>query len=198
MGVHYYMETSRRNYYIVNGITVYRILAAPVLLLLVLSARYEAFKWMLLVSFFTDAVDGYLARRFKTVSVLGARLDSIGDDLTVSMAIIGIIKLNYDFIVNELIWIAVLLLLFLFQMIAAFTRYGKMTAFHTYIAKVAAVVQAAFLISFFFVAKPLYTLFYLTAFITCVDLLEEIVLVFILPVYRLNVKGLYWIIKENS
>lgn len=192
------METSKRKYYIVNGITIYRIVAAPILLLLVLSARYEAFKWMLLVSFFTDALDGYLARRFKAVSMLGARLDSIGDDLTVTMAIIGIVKLNYNFIVDQLTWIVVLLLLFIFQVTAAFIRYGKMTAFHTYIAKLAAFAQAIFLISFFFIDKPLYGLFCITAFITCLDLLEEIILVFILPAYRLNVKGLYWIIKEHE
>jgi CDP-diacylglycerol--glycerol-3-phosphate 3-phosphatidyltransferase len=81
----------RYSHQIVNALTFYRILAAPILLLLIISHRPEVFKWLLAISFFTDAIDGYLARRYKVNSVLGARLDSIGDDLTVAVGVIGII-----------------------------------------------------------------------------------------------------------
>src|ERR1700739_3282342 len=129
-----------RIYYVINGITLYRILAAPVLLLLLLYSRYDVFKWLLAISFFTDAIDGYLARRYHAISVLRARLDSIADDLTLAMAIFGIVKLNFKFILHEWVWIAILVALFLLQTGFAFIRYHKMTAFHTYTAKVAAVV----------------------------------------------------------
>lgn len=192
------METLKRSHYLINGITGYRIIVVPVLLLLIINNRYDIFKWMLAFSFFTDAIDGYLARRYKTVSLLGARLDSIGDDLTVTMAIIGALKLNYEFFKGELLWIIILLLLFLLQVGMAFIRYGKMTAFHTYAAKAAAVMQAVFLLCFFFITKPLYLLFYMAVLTTGLDLLEEIALVVILPEYRLNVKGLYWVIKGQT
>ena len=77
-------------------------------------------------------------------------------------------------------------------------RYRKMTAFHTYTAKVAAVVQGVFIISFFFTAQPLYLLFYMCALFTSLDLLEEIVLIWLLRGYRLNVKGLYWVLKGRQ
>jgi phosphatidylglycerophosphate synthase len=186
-----------RIYYFINGITLYRLLAAPVLLFLILYSRYDIFKWLLALSFFTDAIDGYLARRYNAISVLGARLDSIADDLTIAMAIFGIIKLNLQFILHEWVWIAILVLLFVVQTGFAFARYRKMTAFHTYTAKVAAVVQAAFIISFFFVSNPPYLLFYICAVATCLDLIEEILLIWVLPVYRLNVKGLYWVLKRK-
>ena len=191
------MKTLRRSHYIVNGITVYRILAVPVLLWLLFSKHHEVFKWMLAISFLTDAVDGYLARRYQVVSMLGARLDSIGDDLTIAVAITGVFMLNFNFILDELIWIVVLVALSLLQVGLAFARYGKMTAFHTYIAKGAAVVQAAFLLCFFFFSQPSYILFYVTAIITGLDLLEEIVLIYLLPVYRLDVKGVYWVMRER-
>jgi len=187
-----------RIYYIINGITLYRLLAAPVLLLLILYSRYDVFKWLLAVSFFTDAIDGYLARRYNAISVLGARLDSIADDLTIAMAIFGIMKLNFQFILHEWVWVAILLLLYILQTGFAFLRYRKMTAFHTYTAKVAAVVQAAFIIAFFFVTEPPYLLFYICAVATGLDLVEEILLIWVSPVYRLNVKGLYWVLKKKK
>lgn len=191
------MNRSRPIYFLVNGITIYRIVAAPVLLVLIFFNLFPIFKWMLAVSFLTDAIDGYLARRYNAISVLGARLDSIADDLTIAMAIIGIVWLNFHFILAQWIWIALLILLFLVQAGLAFKRYGKMTAFHTYTAKVAAVVQAAFIISFFFTPAPLLWLFYLCALLTALDLLEEILLITQLPVYKLNVKGLYWVLKKK-
>ena len=84
-------------YKVVNGITVYRILVAPLLLWLLFNFYYEWFKWMLAISFITDALDGYLARKFKVTSKLGSMLDSIGDDLTIGVAIIGMFKMYLDF-----------------------------------------------------------------------------------------------------
>jgi cardiolipin synthase len=192
------MTISRRIFYLVNSITVYRILAAPVLLWLILTGRNDLFKWLLAISFFTDAIDGYLARRYDAVSVLGARLDSVADDLTITMAIVGVFKLNSQFLLNEWLLISIMVLLFLVQVGSAFARYRKMTAFHTYIAKGAAVSQAVFLISFFFFTKPVYLVFYICAFLTSLDLLEEIILIWLLPTYRLNVKGLYWVLKGSD
>jgi phosphatidylglycerophosphate synthase len=79
----------KNSYYIINGITLYRLIAAPFLLILAFLKETDVFKWLLAVSFFTDAIDGYLARKYKVVSVMGAKLDSWGDDLTVIAATVG-------------------------------------------------------------------------------------------------------------
>jgi CDP-diacylglycerol--glycerol-3-phosphate 3-phosphatidyltransferase len=55
---------ARAPYYLINGITGYRMLAAPVLVWLIFTGNLDLFKWMLAISFFTDLIDGYLARRF--------------------------------------------------------------------------------------------------------------------------------------
>ena len=51
--------------------------------------------WIIIVSFYvaaiTDFLDGYLARRWKVVSTLGAVLDPIADKILVCGAIIGLI-----------------------------------------------------------------------------------------------------------
>lgn len=182
----------------INGITGYRILIAPVLLVLILKDQYDLFKWLLAFSFFTDAIDGYLARRYNSVSIIGARLDSIGDDLTVGMAITGLLKWNFSFVMNELLWVCILVSLFILQVTCALIRYRKMTAFHTYLAKTAAVTQAIFLLACFFYAEPSRALFYVTALITALGLTEEIILICLLKDYRFDVKGLYWVLKKHA
>jgi phosphatidylglycerophosphate synthase len=186
----------KQSYHIINGITVYRIIAAPFLVLLIIYDQVDIFKWLLALSFFTDAIDGYLARRYKVTSILGAKLDSIGDDLTVAAAMGGMIVFNPDFFLSQSPVFIGLLCLFAIQTVMAFIRYGKLTNFHTYGAKLAAVSQGVFLILFFFTSQPDMPLFYIAAIITGIELLEEIIIVLVLPQWKTNVKGLYWVIKE--
>jgi cardiolipin synthase len=185
------------SYYFVNGITVYRMIAAPVLVFLIFDRQLEWFKWLLAVSFFTDAVDGWLARKFKVTSIMGAKLDSIADDLTIAAGIIGVIVLKPEFLKQELPLIILLLALFVVQFVLAIIRYRKISSFHTYTAKLAALLQGCFLILLFFLPQPVYLLFYLAVFVTAVDLIEEIILVLLLPRYETNVKGLYWVMKRR-
>jgi CDP-diacylglycerol--glycerol-3-phosphate 3-phosphatidyltransferase len=191
------MDLIKRNKKIVNGITIYRIIAAPLLILLVIYNQIDWFKWLLAVSFFTDAIDGYLARRFKVISIAGARLDSMGDDLTVLAGTVGLIVFKFSFLKQEIYLFILLLVLFIVQTVFALIKYGKMTGFHTYAAKTAAVLQALFLILLFFSPEPLYGLFYAAVIITTIQLIEEIIIIFWLPEWETNVKGLYWINKRS-
>lgn len=185
---------NRRAYWIVNCITLYRIIAALAMVLLVFRGRWELFKWLLPISFLTDAVDGYLARRYKVVSIAGATLDSIGDDLTVLVAIIGLFIYAPGFFQKEIIPVVVLGVLYLTQTVAALVRYRKITSFHTYLAKIAALSQGVFLIlTFFLPAVPL-ILFWTAAILTALDLVEEIIMVFLLPSWKPDVKGLLTIL----
>jgi cardiolipin synthase len=169
------------SYYIINGITVYRIVAAPFLIFLIFTGRVDLFKWLLAVSFFTDLVDGYLVRRYKTTSIFGARLDSVGDDLTVLAAVIGLLVLKTDFIKEQMEIFIILFVLYAFQNISALIKYRKMTGFHTYSAKAAAILQGLFLILIFLLPQPVYPLFYGAAIATGIDLIEETILVILLP-----------------
>ena len=185
----------KRTYYIVNGITLYRMIAAPLLLLLIIRHQPEIFKWLLAISFLTDAIDGFLARRYKVISILGAKLDSIADDLTIAVAIIGMIVFKPEFLRQEVTLVILLLALFVLQTSFAVVRYGKMSSFHTYAAKTAAILQGIFLQLLFFLDGPAYLLFYITAAVTAIELVEEIILVLMLSQWKTDVKGLYWVIR---
>lgn len=192
-------ETTRKQaWYVINGITLYRIVAAPILLILIFTGQFDIFKWLLGISFFTDLIDGFLARRYKVASVLGTRLDSIGDDLTVLAGVIALFVAKMEFIKEQKFIFIFLLLLFLVQTTYAFIRYGKMTNFHTWLAKTAALFQGVFLLLAFFTDEPNLILFYAAAIITILELIEEIILVKLLPDWETNVKGIYWVLKKKK
>jgi CDP-diacylglycerol--glycerol-3-phosphate 3-phosphatidyltransferase len=191
-------NTHKQAWYIINGITLYRIIAAPVLLIFLFTKQHDIFKWLLTVSFFTDLIDGYLARKFKVNSILGTRLDSIGDDLTVLVGLIALFVLKLEFIKQHIIILIILLALFLVQTTYAFIRYRKMTNFHTYLAKTAALLQGVFLILVFFTEEPSLILFYAATIVTMLELTEEIILVNSLPQWKANVKGIYWVLKNKD
>ncbi len=189
---------NKTHYRIVNGITIYRILAAPVLFYLAFTQQLDIFKWLLPISYFTDLIDGFLARKLKVMSVLGSRLDSIGDDLTVLASMTGLAIFRPEFIREEKLILIILFSLFLIQIIVAIIRYHKTTSFHTYFAKAAAIFQGTFLILIFLIPKPLLGLFYIAAVITLLELIEEIILVLLLPKWEINVKGLYWVMRKTK
>lgn len=188
----------KSSYYAVNAITLYRLITAPVLVILIFTRNIDLFKWMLAVSFFTDAIDGFLARKFKVSSIFGSKLDSISDDLTIIAAIIGLFVLKMDFIKENSVIVSTVIGLLVIQNLFAFIRYHKISSFHTYLAKIAAVLQGSFLILMFLLPEPVYPLFYLAAIVTILDLVEEIILVFILREWKTDVKGVYWVMQKKT
>jgi phosphatidylglycerophosphate synthase len=192
------MQSPHNSYYIINGVTMYRLVSAPFLVLLAIMGLYEWFKWFMCVSFFTDAIDGPLSRKYEVESVFGARLDSVADDATVLASAIALWILHPEFMRNHWIVIAGLSALFGIQAVAALIAYKKVTSFHTYMAKAAAVAQAAFFIVFFFRSNFADFLFVCAVTITALQLVEEIILVIILPTWTADVKGIYWIWRSKS
>jgi len=188
----------RNSYYIVNGITLYRLIAAPLLILLIVKGEQQLFKWLLPFSFFTDMVDGYLARKYQTISKFGAIIDSIADDLTVAAGVIGVFVVAPDFVREQRAWIIVMLVMYLFETFYSLYKYKRISGFHTYIAKVGALVQGSYLILFFWIKDLPLVFFYLAAGITILDLVEEIFLVYFVDSWQTNVKGIFWVLKGKS
>jgi CDP-diacylglycerol--glycerol-3-phosphate 3-phosphatidyltransferase len=184
-------------YYMINGITVYRIAAAPVMMALLFYGPPTWFKWLVGLSFFTDLIDGVLARKFRVNSALGARLDSIGDDLTVLITTAGLFMKRPELLTEQLAWLLPLLLLFLIQTGLALYRYGRISSFHTRLAKLAALAQGLFILSFYFFDTVNYPLFYAAVSITLLELIEEIVLVYWFKEWTTDVKGLIWVWKKQ-
>ncbi|MBK8953732.1 MAG: hypothetical protein IPM85_17390 [Chitinophagaceae bacterium] len=74
---------------------------------------------------------------------------------------------------------------------------ARPSGFHTYMAKLAAISQAIFLVLAFFLPQPIVWLFYVAIGITALQLKKEIMLVRMLPQWRGNIKSLWWVCGEQ-
>jgi CDP-diacylglycerol--glycerol-3-phosphate 3-phosphatidyltransferase len=81
-------------------------------------------------------------------------------------------------------------------MLIAYFKYGKATAFHTYLAKISAVMQSVFILgSLFF--SPNFSLFYIMIGIGLLETIEEITLIFMYDNWASDVKGIYWAFRDK-
>ena len=72
-----------------NGITVFRIFLVPVVIWLIISDQMQLAFFALFLAGITDALDGYLAKKFGLLTELGAYLDPLADKaLLVSIYIV--------------------------------------------------------------------------------------------------------------
>jgi len=67
-----------------NLLTLIRIAACPMLVLLLRDSSYDLALIVFLVAGITDGLDGYIAKRFNCVSNLGAILDPLADKLLIA------------------------------------------------------------------------------------------------------------------
>jgi len=185
-----------KNFNLADWFSFYRIAAVPLLSMLLWFGERELFTWFLLISYSTDAIDGYLARKLKITSARGSQLDSIGDQLTFTMGLIGLVVFENDFIKSNIILILIAFVPYLLQMVIAFVKYGKATSFHTYLAKVSAVVQGVFILWLLFFG-PVYWLFYFMIIVGLLETLEEIILIFMYDSWVADVKGFLFALKDK-
>ena len=102
---------------ILNTLTLSRILCGILIyLFLYLEANYSIALFLFFVASFSDFLDGYLARKTDSVSVLGEILDPIADKLLIVFVLIGL-SINLDsfligfisaMIISREIWVAAL------------------------------------------------------------------------------------------
>ena len=102
---------------ILNVITLSRILCAIIIYLILYSENnYSIALFLFFIASFSDFLDGYLARKTNSVSVLGEILDPIADKLLIVFVLIGLsINLNSFLIgfisaviISREIWVAAL------------------------------------------------------------------------------------------
>jgi len=185
-----------KNYNIADWFSFYRIFAAPFLLLLIWLDLQLFFTWLLLISYSTDVIDGYLARKLKITSPRGSQLDSFGDQVTLIVGLIGLFYFETNFIKTNLVLILIAFIPYILQMGIAYFKYGKATAFHTYLAKLSAMLQSLFILwSLFF--NPEYVLFYIMIIIGLLETFEEITLIFMYDNWASDVKGIYWAMRDK-
>jgi CDP-diacylglycerol--glycerol-3-phosphate 3-phosphatidyltransferase len=173
-----------------NLISSARLCATGFLLTVVLLHRVEIFKWLLLACLLSDVVDGLIARTFHLTSKLGAHLDSLADVGTMSLAVFGTFIFQRRFVAEHSTGMLAITGLYIAEIIASFLRYGRISSFHTLLARIAAFVAGVFVMSLFIWGYQDW-LFRTTVTIYVAALLEEMLLICLLPEWRNDVGGVH-------
>jgi phosphatidylglycerophosphate synthase len=180
-----------------NFISLSRVVAAPVMWLLIYLDHETAFRWLLTFAFFTDLIDGIIARKLKQVTRLGSILDSYGDSLTILSGIAGLIRFRSGLLEEYSIVLILVLSLHVFQLFLSLWRYGRPSSFHTWSAKTGALAIGMFiLITLHFHFIP--WLFWIMVIILIIDAVEESILVLMIPEWKNDIKGLWWVMSAGT
>jgi phosphatidylglycerophosphate synthase len=179
-----------------NALSVLRILAAPVLVVLAATGSEAAFTWVLVPALLTDIADGLIARMFRLQSKLGALLDSIADTLVLFTSVYGIGVFHPDVLRGHAVAAATLVGAWLLENVAALVRYRRLSSFHTYLSKVAGYLLGIF-IGVLFVFGFHEWLLYAAVVASVLGNCEEMVLLALLPEWRADVGGIWWVLRER-
>lgn len=180
-----------------NVVSAARIAATPLLLYFALRGQETAFTWLLVPALLSDIVDGLLARALQLQSRLGALLDSVGDTLLLLTSVYGIWVFHPEVVTGHRAWCYTVVLAWLAEAALAFVRYGRLSSFHTYVSKVAGYLLGVFVgVLFVFGFYP--WLLYVAVATSVLGNLEEVVLLRLLPEWRADVRGVYWVLRERT
>jgi CDP-diacylglycerol--glycerol-3-phosphate 3-phosphatidyltransferase len=186
----------RRLRHLPNALSLARLLAAPVLIACALAGYDRAFAALLVMALVTDVLDGWIARRFDLQSHVGAMLDSAADVTTLIAAAFGLVIFHNDVWQQHFVAIGLVLGAWLIECALALLRYGKLSSFHTYASKAAGYALGFFIATLFtfgFVAW----LFYAAVALSVLSTFEELALLWKLPQWRADVRGLWWVLRSD-
>ncbi len=171
-----------------NLLSGLRLVLAPVLLYLAWTGQPTPFLVTLVISLLSDLFDGWFARRFNQATHLGTLLDSYGDLATYMTVPLCAWWLWPDLIRREAWYAAAIVTSYVFPIVLGYLKYGRLTAYHTYGAKLSAVVIGASALALFAGGPPLP--FRIATWILVLAELEEIAITTILPEWRTNVSSI--------
>jgi phosphatidylglycerophosphate synthase len=167
-------------------LTLLRLLSVPVLLLLAWLQLQMPYFWLLLFALGTDAVDGYLARRLRVSSPLGARLDSYADLSLFLSTLLSLVWLFPEFMAKHAWLVAGVLSSYLLADLLGYLKFRRLTSYHTRGAKLSAVLLGATVLGLFWLPR-IEWLLYPAAAISIAAYLEEMAITLTLPAWRADV-----------
>lgn len=180
-----------------NLISLYRLLAFPVILYFAVTGQEKWFVILLCISLVSDVLDGNIARYFKLQTNFGAALDNLADICTYAMALLGLFLFKWTEIEPHA-WILYLFLtVFVLSYFVSFFRFGKIPGLHLYSAVSAGYIQSIFFfVLFVFGFYP--WMYYVAVGWGVIAYIEKIFVLLHLDDIKIGVKGLYWLLKKQK
>ena len=183
--------------HIPNIISALRLSTVPVLFWLAYAQNQQAFAWLLLVAGLTDALDGWIARRFGWTSATGALLDSIADVSLILVSVFGIWQLHPEVFIDELRVFAAVIGIWSVVHLAALLRYRRLASFHTRLTQVGILLFGIFvMVLLFYEFVPWF--FHASAAVCFLGGIESLMMVFLVREWTPDLRsGMFGVLQRR-
>jgi cardiolipin synthase len=189
------MKAKETVWTIPNILSIYRLLAFPLLAFLIVVHQERIFAIFFLLSLISDILDGWIARTFNLQTELGAKLDSWADTVTYIAGFWAIYSFKLPEILPHIFGLLTFLAAWLALYVAMFLKFKSVVGLHTYAFKITAYLQGACMMALlWFGFWPWF--YYLSITWGILACIEEIIIVLLLPEAKTDVKGLFWVMKS--
>jgi CDP-diacylglycerol--glycerol-3-phosphate 3-phosphatidyltransferase len=125
-----------------NILSLYRILVFPYIFYLVLAGQERLFAVFITISLLTDILDGWIARRFKLQTAIGARLDSWADLGTYILAFMAIYYFKWEEIRPHALIFYLFAAAMALSYVSVIVKFGGLIGLHTYMFRIGAICRA--------------------------------------------------------
>ncbi len=172
-----------------NILSILRLVMVMFLVILAWYGEKGLFLLVFLGALLTDMLDGYLARRLKVESALGAKLDSWGDFSLYMTVPFCVWRLWPDIVMREISYVSLAAISYALPVTIGFIKFRRLTSYHTWGAKLSAVLMgiSALLLFSGGPAAP----FRISTVILALAELEEIAITTVMPAWRANIHTIF-------
>jgi len=179
-----------------DKITIFRMSLAPVLLLLAWFHADQIFIVILALAYVTDAIDGPIARRFRQQSEIGPRLDTWADVCIYLCVPLCAWWLWPELFMREMLYFTLIIASIIFPLSAGLIKFRSTTAYHTWLAEIAAVFTTVSSLLLFTGITP--WPFRVSSVLCLISGIEEMLVTLLLERPAANVRSLWHVIRENK
>ena len=180
-----------------NIISLYRLFSVPILFYVAYNGQEKIFFYWFLFNVSTDALDGFIARKFNMKTKIGAKLDSLADFAMYILATFAMIHLKYSELKPVLFSFYLIIFYYLLIDIFALIKFKEISSLHLYLSKLNGIIQSGFFILLFTVGYNKYY-YWLMFFLATISFLENMYFLTKLRKMQSNLKGYIWTIRKKD
>ena len=179
-----------------NAISLYRLCAAPFATYAAIDGNRSLFSVLIIISLLSDVADGLIARAFHQQTDVGARLDSVADDVTFGAGVLGVFMFEFDAIKADVFWLLLLMMFWVLSTVVPLIRFGRTPAFHLYAFRASGYFLASFFVYLFTIGYS-QTFFISATVFGSLACIEVITVTLMLDEFKINQRGLWWVLRER-
>jgi len=178
-------------YNIPNFLSLYRLVTTPVLFYLAYTNQEDLFFKLFILNMLTDALDGFIARKFNMQTEIGAKLDSTADFAMYLVGMYGMLKLKWDDLEPYKYSFFILIFFYLFIDIFSLIKFKEISSLHLISSKINGVVQGIFFFLLFTLGFNYY-LYWFMFLLATLSFFENMFFLIKLKKMRSDLKGIWY------